>query len=228
LGAPQEGQPLSDPYQPTTNPQLAASEAEASNTPEGEEVSFDKLPIGSLRFLRTQEALESDLNSRKSLADKERTGDSGNLAEVKRAFLQYDFPAYSTGSVPKRGGMDRRSIGHGALAERAVLPVMPEAHIFPYAVRITSEVTDSNGSSSMASVCGASLALRDAGVPIKATVAGVSVGLAVPDKDAIDIFNDDDGTDNDKKYSLLLDITGTEDHVRVVLDMQIDPGLFIR
>jgi polyribonucleotide nucleotidyltransferase len=80
----------------------------------------------------------------------------------------------------------------------------------------------------MASVCGASLALRDAGVPIKATVAGVSVGLAVPDKDAIDIFNDDDGTDNDKKYSLLLDITGTEDHVRVVLDMQIDPGLFIR
>ena len=216
LGAPREGQPLSDPFQPTTNPQLAASEAELSNTPDGEELSFDKLPIGSLRFLRTQEALESDLNSRKSLADKERTGDSGNLAEVKRAFLQYDFPAYSTGSVPKRGGMDRRSIGHGALAERAVLPVMPEAHVFPYAVRITSEVTDSNGSSSMASVCGATLALRDAGVPLKASVAGVSVGLAVPDKEAIKIFNDDIKSDDNEKYSLLLDITGTEDHVRLI------------
>ena len=223
LGAPREGQPLSDPYQPTTNPQLAASEANLLNTtPDGEEVSFDKLPIGSLRFLRTQEALESDLNSRKSLADKERTGDSGNLAEVKRAFLQYDFPAYSTGSVPKRGGMDRRSIGHGALAERAVLPVMPEAHIFPYAIRITSEVTDSNGSSSMASVCGATLALRDAGVPLKASVAGVSVGLAVPDKDAIEIFNDDtDNADGEQKYSLLLDITGTEDHVSADISSKI-------
>jgi polyribonucleotide nucleotidyltransferase len=217
LGAPREGQPLSDPYQPTTNPQLAASEAETTPSSEDGEVAFEKLPIGSLRFLRTQEALESDLNSRKSLADKERTGDSGNLAEVKRAFLQYDFPAYSTGEVPKRGGMDRRSVGHGALAERAVLPVMPEAHIFPYAIRITSEVTDSNGSSSMASVCGATLALRDAGVPLKASVAGVSVGLAVPDKLASEIFGVDNNQGDSNNYSLLLDITGTEDHVSVIL-----------
>ena len=69
----------------------------------------------------------------------------------------------------------------------------------------------------MASVCGATLALRDAGVPLKASVAGVSVGLAVQDKDAIGIFHDDNSSSNDKKYSLLLDITGTEDHVRVLL-----------
>jgi polyribonucleotide nucleotidyltransferase len=138
------------------------------------------------------------------------------LAEVKRAFLQYDFPAYSTGDVPKRGGggPDRRSVGHGALAERAILPALPDQHDFPYAIRITSEVTDSNGSSSMASVCGATLALLDAGVPLKEAVAGVSVGLAVGDA-----LNDsmDPATTKSKDYSLLLDITGTEDHVRMPL-----------
>jgi polyribonucleotide nucleotidyltransferase len=207
LGAPREGQPLGDPYQPTSNPRLVPDAEKA----EGDESSFDKLPVGSLRFLRTQEALESDLNSRKVKADKERTGESGSLAEVKRAFLQYDFPAYSTGEVPTKGGIDRRSIGHGALAERAILPLLPDQHEFPYAIRMTSEVTDSNGSSSMASVCGATLALLDAGVPLKAPVAGVSVGLAVRNEDG------GTGTANDgKKYSLLLDITGTEDHVSVV------------
>jgi polyribonucleotide nucleotidyltransferase len=215
LGAPKEGQSILDPFLPLSNPQLLGSEA--TNDPSKKAGSdFDNLPVGSLRFLRTQEALESDLNSRKSLADKERTGDSGNLAEVKRAFLQYDFPAYSTGEVPKRGGMDRRSIGHGALAERAILPILPDAHIFPYAIRITSEVTDSNGSSSMASVCGATLALRDAGVPLKASVAGVSVGLAVCNEEVFDPesnSNDSNLSSDDKKFSLLLDITGTEDHV---------------
>lgn len=218
LGAPREGQSLLDPYQPLTNPQLLGSEATTDPT-KNTGTDFDNLPVGSLRFLRTQEALESDLNSRKSLADKERTGDSGNLAEVKRAFLQYDFPAYSTGEVPKRGGMDRRSIGHGALAERAILPILPDAHIFPYAIRMTSEVTDSNGSSSMASVCGATLALRDAGVPLKASVAGVSVGLAVCNEDILDPESDSASSESssDKKFSLLLDITGTEDHVSATL-----------
>jgi polyribonucleotide nucleotidyltransferase len=215
LGAPKEGQPLSDPYQPTTNPRLLATDPEAAT--EDGSTPFNQLPIGSLRFLRTQEALESDLNSRKSFADKERTGDTGTLAEVKRAFLQYDFPSYSTGQVPKRGGMDRRSIGHGALAERAILPVLPDASVFPYAIRISSEVTDSNGSSSMASVCGATLALRDAGVPLKSSVAGVSVGLAISNGNVLDdeIAENAENVDDDKKYSLLLDITGTEDHVSV-------------
>jgi polyribonucleotide nucleotidyltransferase len=211
LGAPREGQPWSDPYQPPTRTG-AISNATADSD---QESAFAQLPVGSLRFLRSQEALESDLNSRKSKADKERTGESGNLAEVKRAFLQYDFPAYSTGDVPKGGGgPDRRSVGHGALAERAILPALPDQHDFPYAIRITSEVTDSNGSSSMASVCGATLALLDAGVPLKEAVAGVSVGLAVGD--ALD-DSMDPASEKNKDYSLLLDITGTEDHVRLLL-----------
>jgi polyribonucleotide nucleotidyltransferase len=202
LGAPRDGQPRSDPYQPTNNPREIpeAEKREAS----GQGTPYESLPVGSLRFLRTQEALESDLNSRKSKADKERTGDSGSLAEFKRAFLQYEFPSYSTGELPAKGGKQRRSIGHGALAERAILPVLPDQADFPYAIRITSEVTDSNGSSSMASVCGATLALLDAGVPLKAPVAAVSVGIAIK--------TDSDGSDEDD-YSLLLDITGTEDHV---------------
>ena len=98
--------------------------------------------------------------------------------------------------------------GHGALAEKAVLPVLPSPHRFPYAMRITSEVTDSNGSSSMASVCGASLALLDAGVPLVTPVAGVSVGLALPD----DADTEEDMKANNQLYELLLDITGTEDY----------------
>ena len=123
--------------------------------------------------------LESDLNSRRVKADREQTGDSGVLRERRRAFLQYDFPAYSKGEVQTgpSGGGSRREIGHGALAEKAILPVLPPASKFPYAIRMTGEVTSSNGSSSMASVCGATLALLDAGVPILSPVAGVSIGL---------------------------------------------------
>lgn len=98
---------------------------------------------------------------------------------------------------------NRRAIGHGVLAEKAILPTLPQPSDFPYAIRLTSEVTGSNGSSSMASVCGATLALLDAGVPISAPVAGVSVGLAMEDSN---------GTDSKPEYALLLDITGTEDH----------------
>jgi polyribonucleotide nucleotidyltransferase len=208
LGAPRDGKPRSDPYQPTNNPrEIPEAEKREAN---GEGTPYESLPVGSLRFLRTQEALESDLNSRKSKADKERTGDSGSLAEFKRAFLQYEFPSYSTGELPAKGGKQRRSIGHGALAERAILPVLPDQADFPYAIRITSEVTDSNGSSSMASVCGATLALLDAGVPLKAPAAAVSVGIAIKnDSDDSDLMKDD--------YSLLLDITGTEDHVSMRL-----------
>ena len=93
--------------------------------------------------------------------------------------------------------MNRRAIGHGNLAERAILPVQPSPDIFPYSIRLTSEVTSSNGSSSMASACGATLSLLDAGVPLIAPVAGISVGLS---------------SDSE---TLLLDITGTEDHFGV-------------
>jgi polyribonucleotide nucleotidyltransferase len=191
LGPPKDGILLSDPYyQPKE-----VTGMEDGNKP------FQDLPVGSLRYLKNQEHLESDLNSRKVRADREQTGDSGILKERQRAFLQYDFPAYSKGEVQTGSSMgaNRREIGHGALAEKAVLPMLPSASEFPYAIRMTSEVTSSNGSSSMASVCGATLALLDAGVPITSPVAGVSVGLA---KDE----------DNDESYQLLLDITGTEDY----------------
>ncbi|EED90167.1 hypothetical protein THAPSDRAFT_263495, partial [Thalassiosira pseudonana CCMP1335] len=112
------------------------------------------------------------------------------------AFLHYDFPDFSTGTVKSKGesSANRRAIGHGNLAEKAVLPVLPNIHDFPYAVRLTCEVTSSNGSSSMAAACGSTLALLDAGVPLVSPVAGVSVGLTPDSK------------------TLLLDITGTEDH----------------
>lgn len=194
LGPPKDGILRNDPYNPPK--ETSSEESTSSSTPSNE------LPVGSLRYLRTQEHLESDLNSRKVRADREQTGDSGVLKERRRAFLQYDFPAYSKGDVPSGPrGQSRREIGHGALAEKAILPILPPKSEFPYVIRMTSEVTGSNGSSSMASVCGATLALLDAGVPIKAPVAGVSVGLAM-----------DHQSDIVSRYQLLLDITGTEDH----------------
>lgn len=192
LGAPRDGLPESSLFRHAQG--SAGDQTQSPLRLTGSQT----LPVGSLRFLRTQEAIVSDLNSKKVQADKERTGDSGSLAEFKRAYLQYDFPAYSTGNVSMGSvAHNRRSIGHGALAEKAILPVLPPAHEFPYAMRMTSEVTDSNGSSSMASVCGVYLALLDAGVPVRSPVAGVSVGLA---------------RKNDTAYRLLLDITGTEDY----------------
>ena len=101
----------------------------------------------------------------------------------KKAFLHYDFPPYSVNETGKVFGSNRRMVGHGALAERAILPVLPPSDVFPYTIRVTSEVTASNGSSSMASACAASLALMDAGVPVKAAVAGVSIGLLSPPED---------------------------------------------
>lgn len=114
----------------------------------------------------------------------------------KKFLLHYNFPPYSVGEVGRLGGTGRREIGHGALAERSLAEVIPED--YPYTVRIVSEVMGSNGSSSMASICGGSLALMDAGVPIKAPVAGVSVGLYT--------------TADQSKRILVTDILGTEDH----------------
>src|SRR6202012_5017168 len=114
----------------------------------------------------------------------------------KRFILHYNFPPFSVGETGRVGGLNRREIGHGALAERSVLPVIPDENDFPYAIRVSSEVMESNGSTSMASVCGGILALMDAGVPIKQPVAGISVGLVTE-------YDDDDKL---KRHLLLADI----------------------
>jgi len=116
----------------------------------------------------------------------------------KRFLHHYNFPPYSTGETAPIRGPKRREIGHGALAEKALLPVIPEPENFPYTIRIVSEVVSSNGSTSQASVCAATIALMDAGVPIKAPVAGISIGLAK---------NEETG-----EYKVLTDIQGPEDH----------------
>lgn len=119
---------------------------------------------------------------------------------TKRYMHQYNFPGYCTGEAKTSRGPGRREIGHGALAERALLPVIPSEEEFPYAIRVVSEVLSSNGSSSMASTCGSCLALMDAGVPIKKPVSGIAMGL-------IDGINED-GT---SRYAILSDIQGMED-----------------
>jgi polyribonucleotide nucleotidyltransferase len=123
--------------------------------------------------------------------------DSLSPTDSKRYIHHYNFPPYSTGEVKMLRGQSRREVGHGALAERALEPVIPAAESFPYTLRLVSEVLASNGSSSMASVCGSTLALMDTGVPIKAPVAGVAMGLVM------------DG----ENYAILSDIQGLEDHL---------------
>ncbi len=125
------------------------------------------------------------------------TLDTLNPQESKRYMHHYNFPPFSTGEVRPLRGQSRREIGHGALAERALEPVIPPETDFPYTIRLVSEVLSSNGSSSMASVCGSTLALMDTGVPIKAPVAGVAMGLVT------------DG----ERYRVLTDIQGMEDHL---------------
>ena len=116
----------------------------------------------------------------------------------KRFMLHYNFPPFSVGEVGRFTGPGRREIGHGALAERALLPVIPAAEKFAYTVRLVSDIRESNGSSSMASVCGGSMAMMDAGVPLKAPVAGIAMGLIMDEKTG--------------KYAVLSDIAGAEDH----------------
>ena len=126
----------------------------------------------------------------------------GGGEQSKRFILHYNFPPFSVGETGRTGGPGRREIGHGALAERSIEPVVPGENDFRYAIRISSEIMESNGSTSMASVCGGMLALMDAGVPMKGTVAGISVGLVT-----------EHGEDRQlKRYELLTDIIGSEDH----------------
>jgi polyribonucleotide nucleotidyltransferase len=119
--------------------------------------------------------------------------------EVWRSFmLHYNFPPFSVGEVGRMSGPGRREVGHGALAERSLLNMLPSEDQWPYTIRIVSDILESNGSSSMASVCGGSLAMMDAGVPLKAPVAGVAMGLVMDEKTG--------------KYAVLSDIAGAEDH----------------
>jgi polyribonucleotide nucleotidyltransferase len=123
--------------------------------------------------------------------------DSLTPSDSKRYIHHYNFPPFSTGEVKPLRGASRRDVGHGALAERALVPVIPPESEFPYTMRLVSEVLSSNGSSSMASVCGSTLALMDTGVPIKAPVAGVAMGLVK----------------EGEKFAILTDILGMEDHL---------------
>jgi polyribonucleotide nucleotidyltransferase len=126
----------------------------------------------------------------------------GGGEQSKRFILHYNFPPFSVGETGRTGGPGRREIGHGALAERSLEAVVPSEEEFRYAIRISSEIMESNGSTSMASVCGGTLALMDAGVPIKTPVAGISIGLVTEHAEDRKI----------KRYELLTDIIGSEDH----------------
>jgi polyribonucleotide nucleotidyltransferase len=149
---------------------------------------------GSALFTRgeTQALVTATLGT----ADDEQRMDTLEGESFKRFMLHYNFPPFSVGEVKPLRGPGRREVGHGALAERSILPIMPSEEAFPYTVRVVSDIMESNGSSSMATVCGGILALMDAGVPIKAPVAGVAMGL-VKEGD---------------QYAILTDIAGAEDH----------------
>jgi polyribonucleotide nucleotidyltransferase len=131
------------------------------------------------------------------------TLDTLSPEESKRYMHHYNFPPYSTGEVAPMRGPKRREIGHGALAERALEPMIPAQETFPYTLRLVSEALESNGSTSMASVCGSTLALMDAGVPVKAPVAGIAMGL---------VTGSDESTGG-LRYAVLSDIQGIEDHL---------------
>jgi len=150
---------------------------------------------GSALFTRgeTQALVTATLGTKED----EQFMDDLEKGEVKRRFLlHYNFPQYSVGEVGRFGSSSRREIGHGALARRSLEAALPDDTEFPYTIRIVSDITESNGSSSMASVCGGTLALMDAGVPMKSAVAGVAMGLVM----------------EGNKYAILTDIAGAEDH----------------
>jgi polyribonucleotide nucleotidyltransferase len=150
---------------------------------------------GSVLFTRgeTQALVVATLGTQ----DDEQMMDDLEGKNYKRFMLHYNFPPYSVGEVRRISGPGRREIGHGALAERAVLPILPARDKLPYTIRIVSEIMESNGSSSMATVCGSSLALMDAGIAIKAPVAGIAMGLI----------------EQDGQVAILSDILGLEDHL---------------
>jgi len=172
------------------------------------EVGFLPRVHGSALFTRgqTQALVTTTLGS---VDDEQRIDNIDVPRETTKSFmLHYNFPPFSTGEVRPMRGTSRREIGHGALAERALTPLLPLYEEFPYTIRIVSEVLESNGSSSMASVCGASLALMDAGVPLKAACAGVAMGL-IKEGDKVVILTDILGTE-DALGDMDFKVAGTE------------------
>ncbi|MFS0773358.1 polyribonucleotide nucleotidyltransferase [Sphingomonas sp. 1P08PE] len=159
------------------------------------EVHFLPRAHGSALFTRgeTQTIATTTLGTR----DAEQMIDGLNGLSYQHFMLHYNFPPYSVGEVGRFGAPGRREVGHGKLAWRALHPVLPTKEEFPYTIRVTSDITESNGSSSMATVCGGSLALMDAGVPIKRPVSGIAMGLILEGKD----------------FAVLSDILGDEDHL---------------
>ncbi len=160
------------------------------------QVSFLPRAHGSALFTRgeTQAIVTTTLGSE---ADAQRLDNIAGVEERQHFMLHYNFPPFSVGEVGFLGSTKRREIGHGHLARKALEAVMPNTEDFPYTIRVVSEITESNGSSSMASVCGGSLALMDAGVPVKAPVAGIAMGLVI----------------EQNQYKVLTDILGDEDHL---------------
>ncbi len=159
------------------------------------EVHFLPRSHGSALFTRgeTQTIATTTLGTR----DAEQMIDGLNGLSYQHFMLHYNFPPYSVGEVGRFGAPGRREIGHGKLAWRALHPVLPSKEEFPYTIRVTSDITESNGSSSMATVCGGSLSLMDAGVPLKRPVSGIAMGLILEGKD----------------FAVLSDILGDEDHL---------------
>ena len=146
-------------------------------------------------------------------------------SDYKKSFLlHYNFPPYCVGETGRIGFTNRREIGHGHLAERSLKPILPSSEEFPYTVRIVSEITESNGSSSMASVCGGSLAMMNAGVPIKEHVAGIAMGLIMEDEDNYAVLSDILGTE-DFLGDMDFKVAGTKDGISAIqLDLKV-PGL---
>ena len=161
------------------------------------EISVGFLPRthGSALFTRgeTQSIVSTTLGTKES----EQMIDGLEGLSYSRFMLHYNFPPYSVGEVGRFGAPSRRETGHGKLAWRAIHPMLPTVEEFPYTIRVLSDITESNGSSSMATVCGGSLALMDAGVPLKRPVAGIAMGLILEGKD----------------FAVISDILGDEDHL---------------
>lgn len=155
---------------------------------------------GSALFARG-ETMSVCLATLAPVEDKQYVDNYTGSSNEKRFILHYNFPPFSVGDTGRFGGQNRREIGHGALAERSIAPVVPSAEEFPYAIRISSEIMESNGSTSMASVCAGVMSLLAAGVPLKRPVAGISVGLVTEQNDQHEITS----------YKTLLDIIGSED-----------------
>lgn len=142
--------------------------------------------------------------------------------ETKRYFHHYNFLPFSTGEVKRMGAPNRREIGHGTLAEKALVPVLPNKEDFPYTIRVVSEILSSNGSSSMASTCGSTLSLMAAGVPIQKPVAGIALGLMMNENDEYEILTDIQGPE-DHYGDMDLKVAGTKDGITAIqMDVKID------